>query len=191
MTSNHKKYSSKNPIQKLLILRFLKTISRLVSKIDAETLLDIGSGEGFVLKSILADNNLQATALDPNENALIELKKRLPNVQIKNDCIEHIPYKDNSFDLVVCCEVLEHLEEPASALKELKRVGRNYILSVPNEPWFSGMNLMRGRHITNLGCHPEHVQKWSTKAFTKFVGRELKIIEVKSSFPWTIILAVK
>lgn len=191
MTSNHKKYNSTNSIQKLLISRFLKSVSRLVSQIDAKTLLDIGSGEGFALEAILKDNNLQATALDPNKSALIELKKRLPGVQTKNDHIEHLPYGDNCFDIVVCCEVLEHLQKPATALKELKRVGRNFILSVPNEPWFSGVNLARGRYITSLGCHPEHVQKWSTKAFTQFVSRELKIIKVESSFPWTIILAIK
>jgi len=191
MTSNHKKYNSKNPIQQFLISRFLKSISRLASQTDAKTLLDIGSGEGFALKAVLKDNNLRAIALDPNKDALIELKKRLPNVQTKNGRIEHLPYADNSFDLIVCCEVLEHLQKPTIALRELKRVGKNFILSVPNEPWFSGVNLVRGRHITNLGCHPEHIQKWSTKAFTQFVSRELKIIKVKSSFPWTIILATK
>ncbi|MFC1656369.1 class I SAM-dependent methyltransferase [Patescibacteria group bacterium] len=191
MTSNHKKYNSKNPIQQFLISRFLQSISGLASEINAKTLLDIGSGEGFVLKAILRNNNFQAIALDPNENALIELKKRLPNVQVKSGYIQNLPYKDNSFDLVVCCEVLEHLKEPKLALKEIKRVGKNYIISVPNEPWFSHMNLMRGRHVSNFGCHPEHIQKWSTKKFVELVGNDLKIIKIKQSFPWTIVLAIK
>ncbi len=191
MTSNHKKYNSKNPLQRFLISQFLKSINTLISKTDSKTLLDIGSGEGFVLEAILKNNDLQATALDSNENALIELKKRIPNVQIKNGYIEHLPYKDNRFDLVVCCEVLEHLQEPELALKELKRVGKKFVLSVPNEPWFSSMNLIRGRHIGNFGCHPEHIQKWSAKNFVNFVKKDLKIIKIKKSFPWTIILATK
>jgi ubiquinone/menaquinone biosynthesis C-methylase UbiE len=192
MTSNDQKYNSKNPVQRFFIQRFLEKISHLVSKVDGINLLDVGSGEGHVLGKVLEKQKFQTTALDPNENALIVLKKKLPEVETKNGYIEKLPFTEDSFDVIMCCEVLEHLEDPERALSELKRVGRkHFILSVPNEPWFSWANFIRGRHVKKLGCHPEHIQKWSRKEFSEFVSRKLKIIEINQSFPWTIVLAKK
>ena len=45
-----------------------------------------------------------------------------------------LPFKDNSFDLIVCSEVLEHLHEYNDAIKEMKRVlkpGGKFFASVP------------------------------------------------------------
>ena len=44
-----------------------------------------------------------------------------------------LPFRDNSFDCVVCTDVLEHLEEIHSMFSELARVTRKYvIISLPN-----------------------------------------------------------
>ena len=50
--------------------------------------------------------------------------------------VEKIPVKDNTFDILVCCEMLEHTLYPKKILKELKRVVKKdglCILSMPNE----------------------------------------------------------
>lgn len=192
MTSNQKKYNSKNPLQRFLIRKFLKNIREFSKQVSGNKLLEVGSGEGFVLSAILEKQNFQATALDPNESALMLLKQRLPQVETRNGYVEKLPFDDNSFDIVVCCEVLEHLEDPKKALQELKRVGKEYfILSVPNEPWFSMANFLRGKNLSRWGCDSEHIQKWSFKKFLKFIGGELKIIKAYKSFPWTMVLAKK
>ena len=68
-----------------------------------------------------------------------------------------MPFEDDSFDLVLCLEVLEHVPEPGAALAELARVccGR-IVLSVPDEPWFRLGSLARGKYLRGLGDHPEH-----------------------------------
>ena len=45
--------------------------------------------------------------------------------------IENLPFEDNSFDLVLCCEVLEHLPDDIyqDALKEIQRVSNEYIFN--------------------------------------------------------------
>lgn len=192
MTSNQKKYNSQNPLQIFLIQKFLQKIQKLIYKIKGKTLLDVGSGEGYILEAILSRRKFQTTALDANEKALKILRKKLPNITVKQGYAEELPFDNNTFDVVVCCEVLEHLKNPEKTLQELKRVGRKYfVLSVPDEPWFSLANLLRGKNISRWGCDPEHIQKWSTKTFSKLVGKELKIIEIHCSFPWIIVLAKK
>ena len=50
-----------------------------------------------------------------------------PSISIKQGDIYALPYNDNSFDLVICSEVLEHLEHPEKALTEVIRVSKNTV----------------------------------------------------------------
>src|SRR3546814_19916610 len=48
-------------------------------------------------------------------------------------------------DLVVCCEVMEHLEDPTAALDVLAKLSKHFlILSVPREPLWRFLNMARG-----------------------------------------------
>jgi len=57
---------------------------------------------------------------------------------------QSFPYKDNSFDVVLCFDVLEHLDNIHEVFDELCRVARKYlIISLPN-PWVSFMGMLKG-----------------------------------------------
>lgn len=48
--------------------------------------------------------------------------------------LETLPFKDNTFDTIICTQVLEHVREPAAVLKEFQRVlkpGKKLYLSAP------------------------------------------------------------
>jgi 2-polyprenyl-3-methyl-5-hydroxy-6-metoxy-1,4-benzoquinol methylase len=95
----------------------------------------------------------------------------------------------DSADLVVCCEVLEHLAYPAAGLQALQRiVPRHLIVSVPNEPLWSILNLIRGKYVTDWGNTPGHIQSWSKSAFIHLISSYFDIISVKSPLPWTMLL---
>ena len=95
----------------------------------------------------------------------------------------------DSADLVVCCEVLEHLEDPVAGLEALQRVvGRHLIVSVPKEPLWCALNLARGKYIAHLGNTPGHIQQWSKGGFVKLVSQYFDVIEVHSPLPWTMLL---
>lgn len=130
--------------------------------------------------------------IDLNEAAISEAKKRVSFAEFKVASVYNIPYPPSFFDLVICCEVLEHLEKPEGVLSELSRVSKKYLLlSVPNEPSFSISSLFSGQYISRLGKHPEHVNFWSRKDFVYLVKKYFSIIKVETSFPWTIILCKK
>ena len=93
---------------------------------------------------------------------------------------------------MLCNEVLEHLPRPAAALQELFRVTRRYVLlSVPWEPWFRILNLLRGRDLMRCGNHPEHIHHWSPSAFRAFVTAQGDPVTLHIAFPWIIVLAEK
>ncbi len=60
------------------------------------------------------------------------------NKLIKKEDIQNLSFKDKSFDIVLCQEILEHVPNPVKAIAELIRVTKKQlIITVPNEPFFT------------------------------------------------------
>ena len=187
-TSNYQKHTSKNPLKRFFINNFFQKLISQVKNLEIESVLDVGCGEGFTLNK-LKENKIGKAheGIDYSKEAILLGKKTYPNLHVLQGDIYDLKYKDNSFDLVICSEVLEHLENPQKALRELIRVSKKYILvSVPNEPWFYLFN------YTQWGKDIGHINKWSKNKFVKFIKLEsYKVISVKTPFPWTIVLLEK
>lgn len=201
-STNLKKYESKNPLRRLLLGRFMKKMGEMVMEIKPEVILDAGCGEGMVISYLrnwigvevekLVWNEKEKRefyGIDMSEGAIEEAKKRVPFANLQTGSVYNLPYVDNFFDLTICSEVLEHLEEPEKALLELKRVSKKYVLlSVPHEPWFRISSFLSGKYLKTWGNHQEHVQNWTAGQFVKMVGKYFKVLKVQTSFPWTIVL---
>lgn len=197
ITDNYKKHTTKNPLQRFFIQNFEKTLASQVKKLNVESVLDAGAGEGFTLEYLrLANIAKTYEGIDFLKTAVELGNKAHPKIILKQASIYEMPYKNDSFDLVMCTEVLEHLEEPKKALKEIFRVTRRYaLLSVPNEPIFVGSNFLRGKNWSRLGNDIEHINHWTFWGFENFVkknaGVNVKIIRRKYPFPWTMLVLEK
>ena len=193
-TTNYEKHTTKNPVGKLFLNNFLNTVVKTIRPLNIETVLDVGCGEGFTLARLKKEKIGKLYEGIEYDESAIELGIKLyPSLRITKGDIYNLSYKSNSFDLVVCTEVLEHLENPKKAYRELIRVSRKYVLlSVPNEPFFTIQRIARFQNILHLGAHPEHIQHWSAPAFTKFVHvRGVKLITRKFPIPWTMVVVKK
>ena len=98
------------------------------------------------------------------------------------------PAEDRA-DLIVCCEVLEHVERPADALAALRGVGaKHYILSVPREPLWRVLNMARGKYLGALGNTPGHLNHWSRRGFVAFLERGgFRLERCVQPWPWTMV----
>lgn len=196
-TDNYKKHTSTNPVQKFLINNFFNCLSKEVKKLNINSILDAGCGEGFTLEKLRKEKIGKAyEGVDFLETAIDLGNKAHPNLTLRKASIYELPYKDNSFDLVLSTEVLEHLDDPKKGLKEIARVSKKYILlSVPNEPIFMLSNLLRGKNVSRFGNDIEHINHWSFIGFEKFVkknaGVRLKVISRIYPFPWTMLVLQK
>ena len=194
-TSNYRKHTSANPIQRRLIARFHRSIAERVAELAPESFLDAGCGEGFVahaLRSRLPD--LRLTGFDVNPASVRLAAAANPGSHFATASIFALPFADASFDVVGCFEVLEHQpgDGPERALRELARVARRaLVLSVPHEPFFSLANAARGKNlgVRPPGSDPDHRQLWTRPAFGAFVDRTLDVAWLGGSFPWTICVA--
>jgi len=190
---NLEKHTTQNPIGQFFLNNFKQLLFEQVKTLKPDSVLDVRAGEGFILE-MLRENRIakKLEGIEYMDKALALAKKLHPDILIKKGNIYELPYKANSFDLVVCTEVLEHLENPKKGLSELLRVTRKYLLlSVPNEPLFTVQRIFRGKNVLKLGAHPEHLQHWSSGAFEKFVAKQCKIIDSRTPLPWTMVTVKK
>ncbi len=185
------KYLTRNPVAQWLINAFYQSAHSMLRGIDPSSVLEVGCGEGFStarLRQMLPSSTM-FEASEVERRLLPAARARNPNVEISLESIYALERDAASFDLVVCLEVLEHLERPSEALAELARVANKWLLlSVPREPLWRVMNMARLRHWSQLGNTPGHVQHWSKAGFLAFVSTRVTPIEVHTPIPWTQIL---
>lgn len=189
-TDNTEKFA-RGGLEGWLIERFRRGLVSMASDARPVTLLDAGCGEGIVT-AWLADALSGATiaGVDVRSDALAQAAIRVPRAELCAADVHGLPYAASSFDLVVCTEVLEHVADPAGALRELARVARRgLVLTVPHEPFFRTGNLARGRHATRLGSTPGHRHAWGRRSFERLVAREATVVGWRSLFPWQAVLA--
>lgn len=194
LPTNFIKHTSKNPLQRFLINNFYTTLVSLVKSLSPKTILDAGCGEGFTMNRLTKEKiGEKIEGVEYSKDALTLGRKLFPNLTFKEGSTYDLLYKDNSFDLVICTEVLEHLNEPIKALKEVFRVSKkNILVSVPNEPFFMLGNFLRGKNLSRLGNDPGHINHWTIISFQKFLKNNgLKIKILKFPFPWILILGEK
>jgi len=101
-------------------------------KIDS--LLDVECGDGYFCHWIKQNSNIdKVMGIDISEARLERARSRYPEIKYIKGSFPNLPADNNSFDLVSCIEVLEHMEDPLEALKELARITRKYVLiTVPD-----------------------------------------------------------
>lgn len=190
-STNHAKYENNDAVRKTLLKRFLKQLSDEVKAVKASSIADAGCGEGFVIGQLMqAGVSVPMAGVDLSEEAIRIATERFPKASFKVGSIYSMPYKDKSYDLVLCNEVLEHLDKPIDAVKELIRVSKKYVIcSVPHEPWFMMGSLAGGKYISRFGNHPEHVNHWTHLGFKKFLENQgLSVVRIHAvkTFPWTL-----
>lgn len=190
-SSKQQKYNTNNPISNYLVSNFYHQINLMVKGININSLIDVGCGEGFLLKH-LSENVIKKKcfAIDYNFNEIKDTIKNTFFCDVAQASIYEMPFAEKSFDMVICTEVLEHLENPVAALEEIFRICNKYVLlSVPREPMWRLFNLIRFSHVFDFGNTPGHINHWSSEEFKVFVGKRFDLIKVSKPVPWTIVLA--
>jgi 2-polyprenyl-3-methyl-5-hydroxy-6-metoxy-1,4-benzoquinol methylase len=189
------KYESKNPIVKWIMNGFTSNLNELISIANPKTINEIGCGEGYWVIH-WTRKGYEARGSDFSKSAISLAKINAKNHQVnpsifKVSSIYNLRKKDGA-DLIVCCEVMEHLESPEKALHCLQKITSKFIvLSVPNEPIWRFLNILRGKYLLSFGNTPGHIQHWSRKEFIKLVSKKFNVIRIKSPLPWTMLLCKK
>jgi 2-polyprenyl-3-methyl-5-hydroxy-6-metoxy-1,4-benzoquinol methylase len=138
-----------------------KLVLEYLVSVEGKRVLEVACGRGGFAK-LLASRGAVMFGADFSETALRIAQSKVPanreravHIGLAQADAQQLPYADESFDIVVSCETIEHLPDPGSALKELARVCRTgglLYLTTPN--YFNAMGLyqiyacLRGRTAT-------------------------------------------
>jgi SAM-dependent methyltransferase len=186
------KYGTSNPIARRLMTGFLGRLDRLVECTGAGEAHEVGCGEGE-LAIRLARAGLRVRGSDAFPKVLEEARRRAGAAGVAIDFaarpVEELDPDRDAAELVVCCEVLEHLDDPGRALDVLADLARPWLIaSVPREPLWRALNLARLSYVADLGDTPGHRNHWSKREFVRFLTRRFEVVEVLSPVPWTMAL---
>lgn len=184
------KYGVEHPIERRLVDGFLRTLDALLPTSAPQRVLEVGAGEGEISARLRARfPSATVVSIDLHDPALGDEWRRRGALGAFAD-IRHLPFADDTFDLVLGIEVLEHVVGPERALAEVSRVGRDHVvLSVPREPIWRIANVLRGRYLRDLGNTPGHLNHWSSRRFEAFAASHLDVTSTRTPFPWTMIAA--
>ncbi|MEX1368171.1 MAG: class I SAM-dependent methyltransferase [Nannocystaceae bacterium] len=183
------KYGTSNPIARRLMQGFLDAVTQLYRVAQPTRVLEVGCGEGE-LAAHLWEVGPRPERFEICDVDLDRLRPDLPDALIARQAsIYELPWPDDAFDLVLCCEVLEHLHDPGRGLAELARVARHHVLlSTPWEPVWRVLNMARGRYLGALGNTPGHVQHFGRRGLARLARTELRLVAQRTPLPWTVLL---
>lgn len=110
---------------------FLKLIP---SYIKPKKIIELGCGYGLLLRELAKKfKSKSVVGIDHSQITLKMAEKLNPHILfIKNDAC-HVQVEDNSFDLVILSDIIEHINHPEILLKESQRISRFALMKIPLE----------------------------------------------------------
>lgn len=191
--NTYDKYGSTNPLVRRMMAGFERSLDELLGLADPRSLLDVGCGEGVLVHEWAQrlGKDKRVVGIDLEEDSIQQgwAQRQAPNLEYKVMRAENLPFADDEFDLASAIEVLEHVPDPEHTLAEMARCAKRHLLvSVPREPLWRMLNMARGAYWSDLGNTPGHLNHWSKRSFTSLLASHGKVAEVRSPFPWTMLL---
>lgn len=189
----------KNILQRIWHINKLSFVTQVIKSENnnPRNILDVGCASGWFLAQLKKEfRGSEAFGIDVYGKAIDYGKKIYKNIHLKKADAHKIPFPGNSFDVIVCCEVLEHVENPEQVIREMKRVlRRNGTLVVEIDTgnwlfklvWYFWTNLRKGV------WRDSHIHIFNTERLKKlFVKNGLKMNQIQFfNFSMAVIFTLK
>lgn len=113
-------------------------IEQIIQRVTGPNVIEIGCNEGFVSKAIQEERGFNVVPVDVNPK-IAETAKNTFGLDVLIIDGSVLPFESASFDTVLLCEVLEHVQNPGRLMFEAFRVARNkVIITVPIGAYWLG-----------------------------------------------------
>lgn len=165
----------------------IKRVERVVGLLKKGSVLDVGCGVG-IASAMLMEKGFDVTAVDFSREACKMARKKGVRV-LQVDVEEGLPFPDGTFDNVILSEVLEHVYDTDTVLKETLRVladGGVLVLTVPNiGHWMFRLWLLFGRFPTleKVQTDSQHIRYFTLHEITSVLGKAGHAVKSIEGFP--------
>ncbi len=129
------------PKSPLKLSPIMKAFTKWVQVDPGDRILDMSCGNGGVLQYFSQRMDCEISAMASSVEQFRQVRGNLGNVNVMYAQPEDIPWKNNSFDVVMCNTTLVEMLHPEKILKEVYRVlrpGGQFVLAAPSYPTFLG-----------------------------------------------------
>ncbi len=168
--------------------RRLDIIRKMMAARAGDRILEVGCGGGHVLRQF---PEAKLTGVDVSGEMLAKAKRNLAgyDVSLLKGDIGKLELDDESFDGIVCTEVLEHVIEPEHILENIRRLARRsarVVITFPNDHLINGIkDAIRAVRLTALppfrriawGGDHYHLHVWTVKEMRELLGRYFTVQE--------------
>lgn len=164
-----------------------KILKKLNIDTNGKTALEVGSGGGILTEKI-CKMGFVTTGIEPAEEsvktAINHAKSEGLNIFYEQGFGENLPYEDQSFDVVFCCDVLEHVTDLEKVISEISRVlkpGGIFIYDTINRTLISKIVAIKiWQEWKRWAFMPPNLHVW--KMFIK--PEEIKQLLGKNNLEW-------
>jgi SAM-dependent methyltransferase len=162
--------------------RKAQNIANVCHGIRAVSVIEIGCGTGTVLRMLHAMKFAEEYFCVDLSASAVQFARDSCHTFLNHAVVgraDTLPFRDRAFSVAILTHVIEHLDDPLSALWEASRIARFVVVEVPTEKVFSNFvrTKMLGQPYPSL-TGAGHVQFWSPSSIAMFLKREagLKIL---------------
>ncbi|MDP4209214.1 MAG: bifunctional 2-polyprenyl-6-hydroxyphenol methylase/3-demethylubiquinol 3-O-methyltransferase UbiG [Bacteroidota bacterium] len=164
-----------------------KIINQLKVNPAKTKVLEVGCGGGIFIEDI-AKMGLITTGIDPSEQslniAIQHAKENNLTIKYEKGIGENLPFQNNAFDIVFCCDVLEHVRDLPKVISEISRVLKNggiFIYDTFNRTYFSKISIIKIlQEWKRWAIMPPNLHVW--KMFIK--PDEIRFLLRKNQLDW-------
>ena len=135
----------------------MSTLSVIERWVEEQTkVLDLGCGNGDILSALKKTKNINGLGVEIEEKNIEECLLRNINVIEQNIDDGLVNFSNDSFDVVILSQTIQVLKNPNTALKEITRIGKTCIVTIPNfGHWRSRLSLLVGGKMPVTNPLPE------------------------------------
>jgi SAM-dependent methyltransferase len=149
-----------------------------------ERVLDVGAGTGMLTQELVR-RGAQASAIEPAPAFAESLRRRFPDLDVREGAAEHLPWDDGSFDVALAQLVVAFMDDAPAGVAEMARVANGRVAvcmwDLEEQQLLASVNHVRER----MGEEPTEPRKYRTSAEIEQLvgpGAECGVLDVEASY---------
>jgi len=151
---------------------------------NSAPVLEVGCGDASFTAD-LANHFSGVTAIDISAGQIAENAARFPGIKfLQHDVAERFPFADGTFEVIWCSEVLEHLFDPAFALREMHRIlkpGGRLLATVPYHGRFKNVLIALFKWDDHFVPSSPHIRFYTNRSLSRITSAAgFKAIKIKT-----------